>query len=94
MPEEPTGSRRISVTKQIGAAYKVGKLFYKVAQHYGYVRVYCQRKDVLGRLVEDHLHDVHLGEGDKEHLRNGGKLVIVHGCGTEVHFRAPGFLPL
>ena len=32
---------------------------------------------------------VHFTEDEKEHLRNGGVIVVVHACGTETHVSSP-----
>lgn len=37
------------------------------------------------------LHHVDLEPHEELHLRNGGKVVVIHGCGTEFHVRLPRF---
>ncbi len=38
-----------------------------------------------------HLHSVPLTTSDQEHLDAGGRIVVAHACGTEVHIRLPHF---
>jgi hypothetical protein len=37
------------------------------------------------------LHSVSLTPSEKAHLDAGGKIVVVHACGTEMHMRLPHF---
>lgn len=35
------------------------------------------------------IHYIVLSDDEQKHVNSGGKLVIVHACGTEVHVKLP-----
>jgi len=79
MPE--AAAKKITLRNSIGPAARVAKLAWKFSG--GKISIY----DSLGAFI----HHVELQDDERKHLETGGKLIIVHACGTEVHAKLPHF---
>ena len=77
MPEIPTKTKTITLREVIPAAYRWGKLIWKVSG--GKISIYNHD----GALI----HHIPLDESEQAHLNRGGKIIVVHACGTEVHIK-------
>jgi len=85
------------VTRHLGAAYQVANLVCQVATYYDFIEVFHLKKDAFGRPVldahghpvKDFLYKENLKDAEKEHVKNGGRLIVLHACGKEFHISVP-----
>ena len=76
----------MSVAKRVSQIAEIVKWLYDFNQITGTVTFYTL-KDKEREDLKAFSHCVKLSEDDKEHLNAGGKLVVVHACGKELHVR-------
>ena len=89
MPTQPAIMRK-TIATHIGRAATIGKFFYKLGVATDHVQFY-HKTEMMGKLLgqETHSHTVDFTEAEKQHLLLGGTIVVVHGCGTELHVTLP-----
>ena len=78
---EDTVERGKNVAEVTRPARQVASGSFRLAKHFEYVEIISRKS-----MSKD---TVHFTEAEKDHLRNGGVIVVVHACGTETHVSSP-----